>query len=78
MDMCEHRETVPQPWVNCPRASEDGSWARGQEKDTPTGKLQFSGRHNCLSLLRHWGETWFLIRLREVSTTLREDFVDFA
>ena len=25
MGMSVHPETVPQPWVNCPRASEEGS-----------------------------------------------------
>ena len=25
LDMSDHPESVPQPWVNCPRASEGGS-----------------------------------------------------
>ena len=56
-DMSEHPETMPQPRVNCPNASEEGSCTSGLEKDTPTENLQLRGRHSHLSLLSHCGKT---------------------
>ena len=58
MDMSVPPETVPQPCLHCRRRnSEEGSGARGQEKDTPTENPQLPGHHSRLSPLSHSGET---------------------
>ena len=73
MGMSVHPETMPQLWVNCPRASEEGSRARGLEKETPTENLQLCGRHSHLNPLSHCGEIFSLkseIGARELMSTI--------
>ena len=63
MNMSVQPETVPQSWVNCPRASEEGSRARGSEKkNTLTENQQLRGRHRHRSSLSHRGDTYDLNR----------------